>query len=625
MNSSYDVSGQPYPAPQIEALTRSLWDPAKPIFFLDSENNEAGWARSPEAAVADGRPFVVTPRKDVLALDDDSGQELAARFAEEYLADYEPVLEWTGQVGRQRCLVVVDDYRHRQWLQDAAQGFGIPDSRFARPVRPPGSPHRMGGWSRLIDLTPEEAIRRLARPHRSVGLGYRASQALYRGTDAYPQGRFASGGEEGDTSASRALWSATLGMVNAGYDETTMWSLLMAHPGGEKVQRKAANTSEEKARRWWERYELRRARDRVAASPLIASADEAHEFIDRLCRWMAAHRWSGVGGANQRAALTVMLAKADELNSTFDIGMSERQLAEQAGFTNRTTAGASLKKLIDLGVLEETPEHYRSRGTTHRGARAKSYTLRAPKAMTPAEHTAWYRGLDEPGSTSLLHQSEPGGVRLIGGVVTSLGHDAFRRKAIGKSKYFVWQELDPAEVRTTRQISEALRKSLDTTRKHLRDLEASGLALRASGGWLRLNGDLDGIALEQGTAGQGDAMHRRHQRERELNNSRLNAQPEREFVEQRITVGSLADTVEHVRLRSEFYDFCNVERRRTGVIYTPGPDVRLMSEILALVPGASFERSAGTNLLLKGRWRGLRVIASGATAGGEAVLAAWPE
>ena len=606
MNPCYGQRDRaPYTVEQLEALALAMFMPGERCQYIDVHNNADGWAGSVQEAVRSGRPFMGRCRDDVFNLDHDEEPVVLDDFIEEFLGDYEPVVDWSGQGDRQHLSVVVDDPLHRQALLDQAKQFGFRDVQFGRWLRPPGSPHRLGGFSRLVDgMSPEEAVRRLFRLPRSLGLGHRASQALFVGAGAF---------ESGDRSSSMALVTATTGMVNAGYDDDQMWSLLRANPGGEKITRKIDEGEDPvEVRRWWQHRYVTGSRERVRLNPMISSGGDADEFIARVTRWMKARRWKGVGGANQRAALTALLKVAAETHSVHDLGMSQRQLAELAGLTDRTVAKSALDKLIGIGIIEVTPMDQRTPNPSHSGVAARSYTLRAPSNMTPDERAAWFGAGDDDPTSLLLHQSHTGGVRMIGEVVDipqGLGHDAFHRRGLGPTKLNIWNVLDPVVPSSTRQVAEALKySSTSTPREHLKSLAVHGMAIKTSHGWLRLDPDLDEVSRVMGTHGVGEALQRKHRAERAKNNRRVFMTAEEKFVRDHIRRGTRSHAIDQRALRSAFYSYCSISYFTTKEVRQPGPDLRLLKTILDQRPGAEFEDAGSHWTFLRGRWTGIRLI-----------------
>lgn len=98
-----------------------------------------------------------------------------------------------------------------------------------------------------------------------------------------------------------------------------------------------------------------------------------------------------------------------------------------------------------------------------------------------------------------------------------LSHDAFRHGALGKNGYRVLSAL-----RDLGSVSEAeILRSLpgmhaSTLRRHLRRLQHHGLAVLSDAGWRPVpGGDLDGIALRLGKAGQGERQQATHRHQRQ--------------------------------------------------------------------------------------------------------------
>ncbi|MCE9621867.1 MAG: ArsR family transcriptional regulator [Actinomycetia bacterium] len=605
MDSSY-IPGSvgPITNHDLIRLVRAMADPFGAVFYLNRDNKRDGWADSVEEAVASGRPFVVQARDDILVVDHDRDDPLVHEFVDEFCSDYDHVVCLSGQGEHQHGFILVDDPNARAGLQAAAKDFGIADAQFARPIRPPGSPHRMGGHSRLVGVTVEQAIKTLYRPPRQSHLGYKAQAALYGGGIGF----VSSTNPNGDSSW--ALASATMGLINARYSDDQAWHTLMNNAGGESLRKKLdAGWSEAKARRWWMKQYVGEARRRVALRPTIRSDHDALQLVSAVWAWTAAVAWKGTGGANSYAVLAVFLAKAEELHRVHDLGLSVRQVAEGAGLGSPSTASNAIKRLIELGVLERLPRGNGFSNPDFHGPTSDRFSITAPKAMSQPEETAWQQGLAQDTNQVPLEQSESWGCERDCSPNAShfFSHDAFRHGALSKPKLRIWQALDRLHPMNTKQIAhKLLYKSTSTPAKHLKQLEAEGLVQLTADGWVQLEGDLDAIAERRGTAGKGERQRQQHTNERKLSNENFAKSNLPRFISCHIRATDSSKTITHDQLVAEYRAYCCERKVKEG----PKRDHQLMAAITEAFEGATFMDEQSSQFHRRGTWFGINVVDS---------------
>lgn len=529
-------------------LAKGIADPTQRAQYIDEANQACGWASIEEAAHS-GRSYMVKAREDILVLDHDDDDLLVESFIEEYCSDFDWVICWSGMNQHQHGYIVVDDPAEREGLAKSAKDFRIADVQYGRWIRPPLAPHRLGKTcSTLKDINVEEAADRLHRAPRSLGLGRKATNALLRPAPETKDGT--------KRDRSHELWSATVGMVNQGYDPDLMWRLLLDHPGGDSLRARMDERgwSEAKTRMWWERHVLPAARERVRLRPTVKDPAEALRIIYGARGWMEARRWKGTGGAHRKAVLIVLLDLAEELRRVHDLGISVREIAERAGMGHAATATRNLKRLKEIGIIQFVPRGERYEGE-HQGPTANRYTITLPEDMTPTEKEAWERGM-EAAPTAVVQQSESGGVSLNVAVPTLLSHDAFRPGSLSKNKFHVWEWLSFDTPLTTKQIASQLQyKKPDGVRGHLKALEMMGLAIKTDNGWLRLQGDLDAIAEFNGTVGKGERQCLRHAQERHENLKKFDGDNVTKFLV-RHTRFDPQSVLSFTDIRSEYWKFC---------------------------------------------------------------------
>lgn len=574
----------------------------RPLYLRAGAGNsklEDGRAGSVADAVRSGRPFTITLRDDILALDADDevrASEMVRDFIDEYLAEFEPVVCTSGKPGRLHLFVYVWDPRWRQHLLDAAREMGFKGSAFGKSMRPPCAPHPHGGSSALVDLTVGEAIEALRSPHEQQvrGLSRKASYALYVGSDGRP----------GD-SRSDVVARATLGMLDAGFGLDEMWSLLLANPGGERLREELQGSPQGVVYDRWIKYTVEWARSKRASSPTIKQASDALRIVAAARLWMDTVTWKGTGGNTDRAVLSTFLDLADRHHAAHQLGLSVRTVAEAVGITY-PTASKSFHRLIERGILRQVEKEA---DTSHHGPRANRYSITTPDFSTAQEREAWMSAIQDGVVRSSQQQSYPGGVdstvAMMSGV-DLLAHDAFRTRGLGKPKLRVWMALDLAEPCTTAMVAAAVGTKTPTVLKHLTRLQAVGLAHRdEQGRWLRLDRDLNDVARDVGTAGTGGRQKELHHQQRIENNNEMETGLYERFVSLHVRSARRWATVDQRRLRGEYYSFCAQVRHNEG----PRADIYLAGEVIDKIETARFVRDTGSsNLLLRGRWAGIEIV-----------------
>lgn len=607
MDPFYPNCSNPFSPAEQERLAEAVADLDHGIQFINPDNAAAGYAGSLSEAVRSGRSYMVRARDDILVLDHDEDDLLVTRFADEFLSDFQVVIARSGQGFHQHAFVVIDDPAQREYHERAAKDFGIVDVQFGRWIRPPGAPHRFGGsWSRLENVDAEAAFTALFRPSgRTSPLGHKARQALYVGKTAFVT-KHAPGGD-----ASGALRSATLGMVNAGYSEDTMWALLMNNPGGEKIRTKIANgMSVEAARRWWVKQHVETARAKVERWPTVSCPEDALVLVSAVRAWSDAHVWRGPGGGTDRSVLQVFLNLAEQQHRVFDLGLASRDIATRAGVESHVTATRSVKRLMTIGVLAFVDRYERHADLSYQGPRANRYALGAPSLMTEREQDAWSGALTDRAQRSPVEQSDSGGVGMTVSPVRTkshLEHDAFRRGALGKSRLKIWEALDSTKASTTRELANRLGyASTSTPRKHLIALAVVGLAQETPRGWIRTEGNLDAIAHDLGTAGRGEAQRRVYEEQRQRNRKKMSERSEDLFVARHLRRGRRDETVSLSDLCREYRTFCLAR----GLRAAPARDHDLLAALERRITTAVFREVGSTRLRMRGVLSGVRIIDS---------------
>ena len=105
-------------------------------------------------------------------------------------------------------------------------------------------------------------------------------------------------------------------------------------------------------RRWFDR-DWARAERKVASIPKLVGRQEAVYQARTLREDADKMMWRGTAGASDRAAYDALLEIGEQLGKLLDVGVSVRQLAEQAGL-GREAASNSLKRLQARGLIKKT-------------------------------------------------------------------------------------------------------------------------------------------------------------------------------------------------------------------------------------------------------------------------------
>lgn len=589
---------------QLITIVVAVYDPTVPIFFLSADNKHAEFAASAEDAVKSCRAFVVKFRADILVIDRDSADEPDVNdFAEEFLAEQNPVICQSGRPSGQHLLVAIDDESEREFLLRQAKDFGFKDVQFGRSLRPPGSPHRKVGFSRIANVSVEEAIEALDRPHRRRRpLRGQARAALTHGAAFH---------ESKDRSL--ALWTATIGMVDAGYTEAEMWRELIVSPGGESLRWRMERHGESKVRSWWVQQHVIKARTTLALSPTVLDTEDARRTIRGARAWMMSRPWKGTGEARDQQVLSLFLDLAEQHSRIHGLGLSARQIAEGAALGNHSSGTRAAHSLIQLGILTRVPRDNR-RDDDYSGPHAARYNISIPRFASPQEQDAWLSASTQPSERAPLHQSDPGGVCLDWcssdrGEIRQ--HDLFRRGGVTKSKKRVWEALDEQLPRTATEVARLLHTSTPgTIRKHLNTLARLGMAAKCGTGWVRLDPGLDRLAKQLGTNGRGDAQRRQHQEERDVNREKMNKAAQvtsvEAFARAHLRLRTNDSILSQADLRRAYYTFCGISTRSAH--RQPVTDLRLVGQLRALFPSAKFVPDDDWNLLARGAWSGLMIV-----------------
>lgn len=220
--------------------------------------------------------------------------------------------------------------------------------------------------------------------------------------------------------------------------------------------------------------EVRRIAASVARYPTPArTLAEIHEAVE-------AYPWPGTGGGTDWAVMHAHLWVARRLNKlTYDL--SVRGVAGLAG-TSESAVSRSHQRLASAGWLEP-------RGRS-RFFLASRWTLAMPGGLTPVVHTS--------------HGGEDLDV-----CIAVMTNDIWRWAGLGKSSLRVWSLLRSHPSSLADELAEALTMTARTIHRHLKRLSNFGLASSEGGRWSAILGDMEQIAKEIGTAGEGLVQEQR--------------------------------------------------------------------------------------------------------------------
>jgi DNA-binding MarR family transcriptional regulator len=368
----------------------------------------------------------------------------------------------------------------RRQIVEKARELGI---ECRKVIRPPLAPHRLGCKVRLIyPVNAEEALDSLRRSYSHQHRQGPSDRILDLLCNGDPAGRY--------KTRSEVVMAITAGWVNAALSKSSLTEALLnpRNFGGAKVREIASTQGIGAAERYVARgYD--KAQTFVNRRPPIRRDTAINHILDQLLRAISSLSWRGLSGANDRCVLEAHLAIARNCSrSTYRA--SVREIAERAGLDSVSTVSRSHKRLIKRGILRLDK--------LAKVGIPDVWTLSVPK---------------ESGGTFLPHL---GGVRQNVPAV-SLNHDVWRYQALGHSTSLVWLELDPYRGRAAQEVARIRDLTVQTVRHHLAKLQKHGLVRRGAGElWLRVERDLDEVASELGTRGNGQRQRNRHVREREL-------------------------------------------------------------------------------------------------------------
>jgi len=495
---------------ELVELALAVAHPTRPRPFTIAANNErdANVASVAEAH-ATGAAYAVAVAPDVLAydLDDEHQADAAEKLHAELTGEGWPALRAaSGQPGHLHLVAVVPDEHDRARIARRAADYGLPPPRTV--IRPPGAPHRLGLPTQVLDdaagFTAAAAAAR-AGTDRTDRLDWRDLLA----TGRWPRGW------AGEGSPSSAVWHICIGAIRVGLklDDVRGWLADVHNVGGTAYRRRLPMAGKRQADYWLRVYvwpSAERAAGACATPP--ADATEARERLCALAEAIEAHRWTGTGGATERAVLSVLVARGMARGSLTPV-MSHRELAEAVPCSRATVARAT-RALRAAGWLQMAE---RGRGSTELGADGC--------LIEQASATRWRlaaygnaRILDPRVVTPQLGTSLSGiGMRALGSLSSRARLDACRWRGLGLNAPRVLDALASGP-RTDAKLAELLGLNRGNLRSRLLPrLAALALVTRTADGWElveNLGEAMAAAADELGLSGKADEVAAQHAQER---------------------------------------------------------------------------------------------------------------
>jgi DNA-binding MarR family transcriptional regulator len=483
----------------VEAFARAIAKPGGRALRLDAQNQADGWVPI-HTAVAAGVAFAVEVDQNVLSVDAD-GAEVAP--AVQALADslrhggYAPVVVASGRPGHLHlhCRIADPDVRYGAAARAREGGLDV-----RRVIRPPLAPHRLG--LSVMLLQPEDPAVALARLTRTA-----SSPASSPPPECRLSVRLRALLRQGDRdqryrSRSEVVMALALAFVNAGLTLGDLVTVLLdtRNAAGDKVRELAARRGLPAARRWvalaWAKAEVR-----ANQYPAFRNGGDVRGEISRIRAAAKAAPWRGMAGGSDWAVLQAHLQIAERVDR-LTYRASAREVAELAGVSAKTASKAH-KRLRNRGWL-------RYAGRVAGPGAAFRWTLARPRHVTTVHN--------------LLTPPEGGGRTVTGSDAWVWAAGPERARGLGKSAARVWGLLSETYYSTSavggalvHDLTGHLGVKAGAVRKQLRKLVSMGLAARArgrAGGWYRLSGDLEHVALRLRVAGAGEARRKQHFRER---------------------------------------------------------------------------------------------------------------
>lgn len=474
------------------AFAKAVARPGGAALLIDTENRGNGWVAIDEA-VDLGGAFSVEPCEQVVAIDVDTEEDRHwAETVRKGLADIgcRFVLVESGRSGHQHLWVL----QPPGWTYEYVKGYmeaaaGPPPNGWGQvrrnAVRPPCSPHRLGGRSEIVDPGVAIALKWF-REHRPGPIPALARAIL---TESHPEAVVS---KRGVVDRGRSIHRAAVSMVNARCTFEMFESLLLESDNAvtSKYWEMATERRRAFAERAWDAA-AKYVREHPVQEP---TRDQVRALRDAV----PSVQWSARTGANDRCVYRALL-DLGEAAATLVVNASIRQLSEATGLSTGTVR-AAIRRLTAGGLLA-TGNVERSPGE------AFSYRLRTdlPAKSVVVEHTSSFlrgpkaRCVEQGRFLEDIFSGPPG---------------------LGTAGREVWDALD-ATPRKAQEVCERLPGSpaRRTVLRHLGRLSRHGFATKTGHRWTRREPDPDELktlAQMMGVQGRTDRRRRRYEGERQL-------------------------------------------------------------------------------------------------------------
>lgn len=375
-------------------------------------------------------------------------------------------------------------------------------------IRPPGSPHRHGGRSKLIDPVAAlrvfeecnehelivELVERLGLDERVLRNGNAPLSA-----ELYKMLRTGDGIESYE-SFSEATMALAVSVISRGHDplwlfrqlndnRNTFTARLHDHLRRDGSRRNAQRLIQ---------HAIAKAAAFVSENPSIRSKADALGHLDTIEDRADSLRWTGRSGLSARAVLSAHLHAARTCGGV-EYNLSQRQVCELAALHSRTTVEAATRHLVALGFVRLVRNGSGRNAATWRirlPADGSSGVLRVPTSP----------GIGERGDRSL-----PAG---------PLGHPLFSWRALGKVPARILAVITADGPSTSTQIAARTGLHPGSVRNGLRQLRSleQPIVAQGSGGSYHITAaaDLNAAAAEIGADMARSELLVRHDVERAL-------------------------------------------------------------------------------------------------------------
>lgn len=466
-------------------FAEAIAEPGSGAFLLGRDNKKVSERIPLAQAARDGRAFVVSLHEEVAAVDcDDPGKAAEAEGSVRELGPLglSPILVASGREDHFHVLVRVQDPSLRRVVENRLRKLGT----LKRSMRPPLSPHRLGGHSRLVQPALHgDALSALRfggpRPLREC-----MAEMLLSGQKDY-----------GDRTRSGVMASLAMACLNAGWPfecfEEVM--LLPGHMGGARVQEATSKEADRQLRLAW-----RSAAKRIAERPAVRDRESAEARILAVSFAVEAVTLQPRTEGTDRNVLLAHVAIARKCGKLRH-DASVRDIANLAG-VGRSTVSRSHKRLVKLGLLR------RVRSGDRLQSKADRWEVTVPDPGLNPGHTS--HAPPEPLCVPPRHSSS-------GECVPGYTHDVWTQGGLGRGvaathralvSQAAWSEVGLA---SNRGVTTA------TVRRHLAKLESAGLAVADALGWrAEQPADLERAAVRLGVQGTLERRRRAMEQERTM-------------------------------------------------------------------------------------------------------------